>query len=84
MLTGKVAALPRIEAVAKVALPPLVGLVEMPDFYFVGFQVSRKPVAKCEVSIQTHEFAKIYGTRKSFPVYGSFTAEPGAKALTSM
>jgi hypothetical protein len=26
----------------------------------------------------------IYGTRKIFPVYGSFTADSGAKALTSM
>jgi hypothetical protein len=26
----------------------------------------------------------VYGTRKSFPVYGSFTADPGAKALTSI
>ena len=25
----------------------------------------------------------IYGTRKIFPVYGSFTAVPGANALTS-
>jgi len=56
----------------------------MTDLYFIGFRMLGEPVAKCEVSIQTHEFAKIYGTRKSFPVYGSFTAEPGAKALTSM
>jgi len=27
---------------------------------------------------------RIYGTRKIFPVYGSFTADPGRKALTSM
>src|SRR5204862_3710534 len=27
---------------------------------------------------------RIYGTRKIFPVYGSFTADPGAKALTSI
>jgi hypothetical protein len=30
------------------------------------------------------QWVRIYGTRKIFPVYGSFTAVPGAKALTSM
>jgi hypothetical protein len=26
----------------------------------------------------------VYGTRKTFPVYGSFTADPGENVLTSM
>ena len=58
-LAGKVAALPGFEAVAKVALPPLIGLVEMTDLHFVGSRVLRKPVAKCEVAIETHELSKI-------------------------
>jgi hypothetical protein len=28
-------------------------------------------------------FKRVHGTRKIFPVYGSLTADPGAKALTS-
>jgi hypothetical protein len=55
-LTGKVAALPGFEAVAKVTLPPLIRLVQMTDFHFVGFRVLGEPVAKSEVSIETHEF----------------------------
>jgi hypothetical protein len=58
-LTGKVDALPGFEAVAEVALPPLVGLIEMTDLYLVGFRVLGKPVAKSEVAIETHEFPKI-------------------------
>ena len=30
------------------------------------------------------EFMRTHGTKKIFPVYGSLTADPGAKALTSM
>src|SRR6266550_6685569 len=58
-LTGKVAALPGFEAVAKVAFPPLIGLVQVAHLYFVGFRVLSKPVAKSEVAVQTHEFPKI-------------------------
>ena len=58
-LTGKVAALPGFEAVAKVAFPPLIALIEVPDFYFVGFRVLAKPVAKGEVPVKAHEFAKV-------------------------
>ena len=28
-------------------------------------------------------FERAHGTKKTFPVYGSLTADPGAKALTS-
>ena len=59
MLTGKVAALPGFKAVAKVPLPPLIGLVEMSDLHFVGARVLRKPVAKREVPVEAHKFAKI-------------------------
>jgi hypothetical protein len=59
VLTREIAALPGFEAIAKVAFPPLVALIQVPDFYFVGFRVLGKPVAKCEVSVKTHEFAKI-------------------------
>src|SRR4029077_5365589 len=58
-LTRKIAALPGFEAIAKVALPPLIGFVQMTNLYFVGVWMLGEPVAKCEVSIQTHEFAKI-------------------------
>ena len=58
-LAGKVAALPGFEAVAKVAFPPFIGLVQVPDFYFVGSWVLGKPVAKSEVAVETHEFAEI-------------------------
>ena len=59
VLTGEIAALPGFEAVAEVAFPPLIGLVQVADFYFVGFRVLGKPVAKGEVPVKTHEFAKI-------------------------
>src|SRR6266481_4745599 len=58
-LTGEVAALPGFEAVAKVALPPLIGLIEMSDLHFVGSRMLRKPAAKCEVAVETHKFAEI-------------------------
>ena len=51
--------LPGFEAVAEVVFPPLIGLVEVTDLYFVGFRVLRKPVAKSEVAIETHELPKI-------------------------
>ena len=50
--------LPGFEAVAEV-FPPLIGLVEVTNLYFVGFRVLRKPVAKSEVAIETHELPKI-------------------------
>src|SRR4029077_9462829 len=58
-LTGKITSLPGFEAVTKVALPPLIGLIEMSDLHFVGSRMLRKPVAKCEVAVETHELAKI-------------------------
>src|SRR6266536_1707645 len=58
-LSDKVAALPGFEAITKVALPPLISLVQMTDLYFVGLGVLRKPIAKGEVPVKTHEFAKI-------------------------
>ena len=52
--------LPGFEAVAEVVFPPLIGLVEVTNLYFVvGFRVLRKPVAKSEVAIETHELPKI-------------------------
>src|SRR2546423_7597683 len=58
-LTGKIATLPRFKAVAEVAFPPLIGLVQVAHSYFIGFRVLRKPVAKSEVAIETHELPKI-------------------------
>ena len=58
-LAGKVTALPGFEAVAKVAFPPLVSLVEVTHLHFVGFRVLREPVTKSEVAIETHELPKI-------------------------
>src|SRR5438874_690064 len=59
ILARKVAALPGVEAVAEVTFPPLIGLVEMTDLYFVGLRMLGKPVAKSEVAVEPHEFAKI-------------------------
>jgi hypothetical protein len=58
-LTNEVAALSGFETVAKVAFPPLIGLIEMTDLYFVGLRMLRKSVAKGEVAVKTHELAKI-------------------------
>src|SRR5436190_6489047 len=58
-LIGEIAALPGFKAVTEVTFPPLIGLVEMTHFYFVGFRMLCKPVAKSEVAIETHELAKI-------------------------
>ena len=46
VLTGEIAALPGFEAVAEVAFPPLIGLVQVTDLHFVGAWVLRKQVAK--------------------------------------
>jgi hypothetical protein len=43
--------LPGFEAVAKVAFPPLIGLVEVTDLHFVGFRMLGKPVLKSEVAV---------------------------------
>jgi hypothetical protein len=51
--------LPGFEAIAKVAFPPLVGLIQVADFHFVGVWVLRKPVAKRKVPVKAHEFAKV-------------------------
>lgn len=58
-LTGKIAALPGFEGVAKVTLPPLVALVEVTDLHFVGARMLREPITKSEVAIETHKFAEI-------------------------
>ena len=59
LLTGEVAALPGFEAIAKVAFPPLIGLLEMADLYYVGSRMTRKPVGEGEVPVKAHELAKI-------------------------
>src|ERR1041385_1874493 len=58
-LRGEITALPGFETVAEVTLAPLIALIQVPDFYFVGVGVLCKPVAKCEMAVQTHEFAQI-------------------------
>src|SRR5436189_6086219 len=30
------------------------------------------------------DYSQVYGTRKNFPVYGSFTTDPDAKSVTSI
>jgi hypothetical protein len=30
------------------------------------------------------DYSQVYGTRKNFPVYGSFTTDPDAKLVTSI
>jgi hypothetical protein len=59
LLTGEVAALPGFEAIAKIAFPPLIGLVERTDLYYVGSRMLHKPVGEGEVPVKPHELAKI-------------------------
>jgi len=58
-LIGKVAALPGFEAIAKVAFPPPIGLVEVTHFHLIGLRMLRKPVPKSEMAVKAHELAKI-------------------------
>ena len=39
-------------------------------------------IALCS-SKNTVNYSQVYGTRKNFPVYGSFTTDPDAKPVTS-
>src|SRR5262249_22076001 len=58
-LARKVTALSGFEIVVKIPLPPLIGLIKVADFHFLGIWVLCKPVPKCKMAIEAHEFAKI-------------------------